>query len=136
MNDPERGGLSRVRLTNLFGLWCRSEETMKQEKTISKIVEQYDGDWPPSDAVGAMAWFQAKLDDIPDEFRSTAKIELDTTSRYDSSYATIEFSYVRFETDEEEAQREQQAAARPKNRRAEEWSMLAALQAKCGAPKT
>lgn len=109
---------------------------MKQKKTISVTVKQYDGDWPPTDAVGALAWLQAKLDDIPAEFHGGAKIEFDSAIRYDSNYATIEFSYVRPETDEEEAQRERQVAAYVVRRRDDELRTLAALQAKYGAPKT
>jgi hypothetical protein len=109
---------------------------MKQEKLISKTVEQYDGEWPPTDAAGFMAWFQTRLDDVPPEYHSTVRIELDSTTRYDSSYATIEFSYTRMETDEEEAEREQQAAAQAERIRAQELRTLAELQAKYGAPKT
>jgi hypothetical protein len=109
---------------------------MKQEKQISKTIEQYDGEWPPEDAAGFMAWFQKRLDDVPPEHRATARIDLDSTSRYDSSYATIEFSYTRMETDEEEAEREQQAAAQAERHRAQELRTLAALQAKYGKPTT
>lgn len=107
---------------------------MKQQKTISKTVNQYDGDWPPDDAAGALAWFQAKLADVPLEFRSTARIEIDSEESYGSSKATIEISYTRQETDEEEAQREQQAAALAERRRADELRTLASLQAKYGKP--
>lgn len=105
---------------------------MKQTKIIRKRVEQYYPDWPPSDAAGAIAWFQAKLDAVPAEFRETAKIEIDVTSEHGTSYATIEFSYVRPETDEEEAEREQRVAAEAERRRALELRMLAELQTKYG----
>lgn len=107
---------------------------MKQAKHISKTVEKYDGDWPPEDAAGALAWFQAKLDDVPQEFRGTARIGIDATESYGSAYATIEISYTRPETDDEEAERERQAAARADRTRAEELQMLTALQAKYGRP--
>ena len=38
MKDPERGGLSRV----LFGLWCRSEETMDRSKVFDAIDSERD----------------------------------------------------------------------------------------------
>ena len=107
---------------------------MKLNKTITKSVEQYDGDWPPNDAAGFLAWVQAKIDDVPQEHRNTLRIELDSTSRYDSAYATIEFSYERPETDEEEAEREGRFAAQQERRRAEELRILAELQAKYGKP--
>jgi hypothetical protein len=109
---------------------------MKQEKRISKTVEQYDGDWPPESAAECIAWFQAKLASVPEEFRVTARIELDSTRSYDSSYATIEFSYTRMETDEEEAERGRQAAEQAERRRTQELRTLTELQAKYGSPKT
>jgi hypothetical protein len=109
---------------------------MKREKRISKTVEQYDGEWPPKDAAGFMAWFQERLDDVPPEHRATARIELDTTRSYEDSYAAIEISYTRMETDEEEAEREQAAAAKADLIRAQELRTLAALQAKYGKPTT
>jgi trehalose-6-phosphatase len=105
---------------------------VKQEKRISKTVEQYEADWPPSDAKGFMTWLQKIMNDIPDEYLSTAKIELGSTMRYEDSYATITFSYTRMETDEEEAEREQRAAAEVELRRAREMRLLAELQAKYG----
>jgi hypothetical protein len=32
MKDQERGGLSRARLNNQFGLWCRSERNVMSDK--------------------------------------------------------------------------------------------------------
>ena len=107
---------------------------MKKEKKICKVIEQYNGDWPPEEATEAIAWFQNKLKDVPGEFRSTARIEIDSTSRYDSTYATIEIGYVRPETDEEEAQREKQSAAQADRNRANEMRLLAELIAKHGTP--
>ena len=109
---------------------------MKQKKCISKTIEQGDREWPPSDAAEFMAWFQKRMDDIPPEHRATASIELDSTMRYDSSCATIEFCYTRMETDEEEDARKRQAAAQESRRRYNELRTLAELQAKYGAPKT
>lgn len=103
---------------------------MKQEKRISKTVERYGGDWPPTDAAGFMAWFQSKLADVPEASRDTVRFELDSTELCGCSYATIEISYARMETDEEEAEREQRAAALAEQRRAEELRTLAELKAK------
>lgn len=79
-------------------------------KNIIRITvldkERYDGDWPPEDAAGAIAWLSEKLESIPEAFRSTAKIEFDSVSSdEDSHYARIEITYSRPETDEEEAVR-------------------------------
>jgi hypothetical protein len=105
---------------------------MKKTKLISKTIEKYDGDWPPINAEGFIGWFQAKLGDVPEEFRSTAHIKVDCVHHYDSNYATIEFCYTREETDDEEAVRKQQVAAYEESNRARELRLLAELQAKYG----
>jgi hypothetical protein len=65
-------------------------------------AERYDGDWPPDDATGFIAWFQAQLDKVPAEHRGNVRIELDSVSGYeDSHYVSIEISYWRPETDSE-----------------------------------
>ena len=109
---------------------------MKREKQISKHIGQYDDEWPPEDAAGFMAWFHKRLDDVPPEHRATARIEIYSEENYGSSKATIEFSYTRPETDEEEAERKREAAARAESHRAQELRTLAELQAKYGKPTT
>ncbi len=109
---------------------------MKQEKRVSTTIEQYDGEWPPEDAAGFIAWFQKQLNDVPPEFRSTARIALGSLTRYDDDYATIKISYTRMETDEEEAERENRAAATAAQLQAHELRMLASLQAKYGKSAT
>ena len=106
---------------------------MKQEKRISKHIDKYDREWPPEDAAGFLAWFQKLLDEVPPDRRATALIEISSIDNYaDSSCATIEFSYTRIETDNEEAARIGMAEASAKRLRAEELRTLAALQAKYG----
>ena len=38
---------------------------------------QYGDEWPPEDAMGFIAWVQAKVDEIPERYRNTATIEFD-----------------------------------------------------------
>jgi type IV secretory pathway component VirB8 len=76
------------------------------------------------------------LGDVPPEHRATARIEINSEDNYGNSKTTIEFSYTRMETDDEESEREKRAAAQAEHRRAQELRTLAALQAKYGAPKT
>lgn len=85
---------------------------MKRNKRIliSKKLGQYDNDWPPEDAVGALAWFQAKLDEVPQESRRTARIEIDHEEYFGTNKATIVITYMRPETDEEQSQREKEEA--------------------------
>lgn len=101
---------------------------MKQKKIIRKTIEQYDNDWPKSDAIEFMAWFHSKIADVPDEGRDSLTINIEC----DSGYATIEFAYTRFETDKEEAHREKEDLLRKDLMRAQELSDLARLQAKYG----
>ena len=105
---------------------------MKQEKRISKTIEKYDDDWPPSDSAGFFAWFRAKLTDVPECCRSTVQIKISSKMEYDNDCATIEISYVRPETDKEELHRQQKDAAQADSRRAAELRTLAELKAKYG----
>lgn len=91
---------------------------------------QHNRDWPPEPAAETVAWFAAKVDSIPGEFRSTAKISIEEASNYGESCARIVISYQRPETDEEELRRKQAAALKAGCRRERELRMLAALQAK------
>lgn len=106
-------------------------------KQIIKITvfdkEQYDGEWPPEDAAGAIAWLSEKVASIPEAFRSAAKIEFDSVGGYEGShYARIEIAYTRLETDEEESDRMRVEEARQQRQRAAELDTLARLQAKYG----
>ena len=105
---------------------------MKQNKTITVFrQEQGDGEWPPEDAKGCMAWFAAKLALIPEEYRDNARIEFDSIASYeDASYATIEITYVRPETDEEERIREHRRQATLAMERQRELDLLTKLKAK------
>lgn len=69
--------------------------------------EQYQGEWPEENAIKFLEWFEEKISSIPEEFRSSAKVELESVSGYeDSSYAAIEIYYYRPETEEEAKVRE------------------------------
>ena len=35
--------------------------------------EQYNGDWPPGNAVEFLSWLKEKLEQVPEELRSKAK---------------------------------------------------------------
>lgn len=106
---------------------------MRKEK-IRVVVfdkEQYDGEWPPSNATDFILWFQEKLNSIPEEHRPTARVELDSHSGYeDSHFVAIKIDYARMETDEEFAWRKAQTNEREREREMAERRTLAALQAK------
>lgn len=92
--------------------------------------EEYDGEWPPVDAKEFIAWFNGKIESIPEEHRATAKIEIESKSSYGDSYANIKISYPRPETDEEEERREEQERRIRGNQKDRELQQLAALKAK------
>lgn len=105
------------------------------KKTIVVTVfeqEQYDGEWPPENAISAIAWLQEKIDSIPAVFRANAKIEIDGVTCYDSGYAKITISYTRPETDEEESERQNAENLRAAQQRQRDLKQLAELQAKYG----
>ena len=105
-----------------------------KKKIAVKVFEQeqYDGEWPPENAISAIAWLQEKVDSIPAAFRADAKIEIEGVTSYDSGYAKITISYTRPETDEEESARENAENFCAEQQRQRELKQLAELQAKYG----
>lgn len=105
---------------------------MKQTRYISKTIEEYDAEFPPEDATECVAWFTKVLSDIPEQYRSIAKIRIGSETSYDWHKPVIKVSYTRPETDEEEAERESAERASLAAQREAELRTLAALQAKYG----
>ncbi len=107
---------------------------MRREKRVIVFEEEkYDGDWPPDDAAGYIAWFVEKLNSIPEEYRANATIEIGSRRSYeDISFATLEIYYTRPETDSEMAARKAEERRRQEAAKAEELRTLAALKAKYG----
>ena len=104
---------------------------MKKQINITVFdKEQYDGEWPPEAAEEFIAWFVGKVETIPEEHRATATIELTSASSYDCSFANVEISYSRPETDEEEERREEQERRIRMNQKDRELQQLATLKAK------
>jgi hypothetical protein len=109
---------------------------MKQTKIVQTRFQEYgysSNDWPPEDAAGFMEWFQKQFDAVPPEHRASLRIRIDA---YEDAYAYIKVSYTRSETDEEEALRERQEAARARRLVEDEQRTLAALKAKYENPTT
>jgi hypothetical protein len=82
---------------------------MKRVEVFSR--EQYDEPWPPEGLAEFREWVDDLLEGIPEEFRDSAKIQIDSTTSYGQSLATVTVSYVRPETDEEAARREHEERA-------------------------
>lgn len=65
-------------------------------------AERYDGQWFPEKLEETVIWLQDKLAEIPEEYRSAAKIEIDSVGSYeDTHYASVSISYWRPPTDAE-----------------------------------
>lgn len=97
-------------------------------------IEQYDGDWPtpeyPTLLLDAIAWFQAKLQQIPEEYRAQARCTIGSTSSYDNHYGHIEISYDRPETAAECSKRLVEEEAHVALLRARDLKTLRTLLAK------
>lgn len=102
----------------------------KKEKVFSS--EQYDANFPPSNLKAFINHFVEIYNSIPEKYKDSAEIEIDTTSSYDSYYAEIEVRYTRPETEQEYALRIGDEEARRKLRENQERAQLAILQAKYG----
>jgi hypothetical protein len=94
--------------------------------------EQYHGGWPPSNAIGFLAWLAEKIDSIPAEHRESALIEINSYIEYYSSQATIKITYSRPITSAEIDAENKKAETVKRNREQEERQQLARLQAKYG----
>ena len=71
-------------------------------------------DWPPDNALESMAWFNAKVELIPEEFRSGATIDIDSfDDGHGSCCISIDIYYYRPETkeDREEVDRSKENSA-------------------------
>lgn len=107
---------------------------MKQIVRVTTLsLKDFDDDWPPADALGALAWWGQKINEVPEEQRMTAQVEIDSEPGYgDLHYARITISYYRLETDEEEARRvsvEQSQKLLVQQRELAEFSRLSAKYA-------
>lgn len=76
-------------------------------KTFLDIENGWNNEWFPDNLQEAIKWLQSKFDEIPEEFRENAKLEVSATMNYDSPVPTMEISSWRYETPEETAKREE-----------------------------
>jgi len=78
--------------------------------------------------------FLKKITEIPEEYRSSARIKIENVAGYDYSHSIrIEIYYDRPETDAEMNARESEERRRQEAQKAQELQTLAALKAKYGA---
>lgn len=69
-------------------------------------VEKYDDDWIPTDPAEAIKWIQKYLDMIPEKYRGTAELVFGASQKYEDFNPNLDFIYIRPETKEEVANRE------------------------------
>ena len=109
------------------------------ERQVSVTVfraEQYDGKAPFSydtKLVDVIAWFQQKLEEIPEQYRANAVCEIGSTGGYEgSTYWTIEITYDRPETASERGERIAAAEAQAIEKREREIAAAKATLARYG----
>lgn len=79
-------------------------------------------------------WLGEKLDEVPDEYKDSAKLEIESVGGYEGEHhAEVEIFYSRPETDVEMSARVAEDLRRAEHRTAQELQTLAALKAKYGA---
>ena len=112
--------------------FTEGESVSKRTLTIQVLsVEPYDDGWPPTPAYEFLDWLHARLGSIPEQFRGTATVEIESHSGYEGDHSpSIEISYKRQETDEEMAERLATDEAEARRRTEQELRLLAKLQAK------
>jgi hypothetical protein len=82
------------------------------------VSEQYDGNWPSSNAVDFVSFIVQTIESIPEEYRNEARIEIDSNLGYeDSTTTSIEIYYYRPETEEEKEKREKKEIEQVKMRK-------------------
>lgn len=105
---------------------------IRQQRRITVVAaEQYDPGFPPGRLLEFAAWLQAIINEIPEECRESAEIEIDSTSSYyDSHYAQVQVTYRRPETDKEWDDRKADVMRRVHEAEALERQALERLKAK------
>lgn len=99
---------------------------MRKNKTI-KVYEERGCSDIPEKASEFMAFWQSKLDKIPDEFMDSARIKVEAETYYDCASLDVEISYTRPESDSEIESREyqeKQSADRDKERKLAAYNKL------------
>lgn len=104
--------------------------TGKRVVVFSAGQSEGGSDWPPDGATGFVAWFQGKIDGIPEEYRAGALVMLRGESSYDGNEVEIEITYRRPYTEEEMEQARQAKLAMWSRTRDAELATLARLRAK------
>lgn len=106
---------------------------MKNTLNITIYDVESSVDDPPGKLIEHIAWLRSKLEEIPEEFRSSARVEIYGSESYGSGVLCYTIKYHRQETDEEEARREATKKAADDAQTQRELATLKALQDKYGS---
>lgn len=83
-----------------------------QTKTVVVFSKrEFEHGFMPTKSLEAVEWLRDVIDTIPEEYRATAEIRVESGDDFGSSYAELTISYERPETAEEEKQRKADKAA-------------------------
>lgn len=112
---------------------------MKNTITVTVLdVESYEEGFPASydtPFVQFVEKMQELLSGIPEEYRDSARIHIDSESSWeDSHYASIKVEYSRPMTEEEIAESRRREAQQEANRLAQKREQLNRLKAELGEP--
>lgn len=99
-------------------------------KLITVELATFPGYLFPTKATESINWFLDKLSQIPEEFRESATIQIETVQDYDDYHTEITFSYSRPQTDEEVLAEERKVRSAKKYKEQQDLEMLARLKAK------
>lgn len=108
---------------------------MKQNKTTEVVIfssYEDDTDLIPESLCGFIDFWKSKLNIIPEEYRSAAKIEYCAESDWDVPYLTVELSYQRPENKEEKMSRIEKENKIRSDIRQRDLQQLAELKEKYG----
>lgn len=92
-------------------------------------------DWPPESPKEFLAWFAAKFDEIPDEYKHRATVVLTEENVYEYPCAAIEIDYFRPETEDEIKRREKSQGIIDRQNKARDLKTIRELIIKYHGPK-
>ena len=102
------------------------EQEMKEKVKVSTIRDKEMWDIP-SNPKDFMAYWQELLNEVPEQYKDSAKIQMDSKESYGSAIIECTIYYEREETDEEEIKRESRIKhdeARRNERKMQEYLRL------------
>jgi len=102
------------------------EQEMKEKVKVSTICDKEMWDIP-SNPKDFMAYWQELFNEVPKQYKDSAKIEMEAIVRYGSATIECTIYYEREETDEEEMKRESRIKhdeSRRNERKMQEYLLL------------